>query len=225
MRAALASAFRYSVPVLLGYVTLGIAFGLYASEAGYPWYVAQAASLFIYAGAGQFIAVGLFAAGAPLLQILIIELMVNARHIAYGVSMLRRFGSAGAYKPYLIFALSDETFALLSSKEDASPRFMFFVALLNQLYWNAGTLVGSVAGAVIPWNLEGVGFALTALFIVLMIEQILRVKRAMPFVISAACAAAAVFLLPGELSPRLSLLSAMLISMGLVQLFAKKGQE
>jgi 4-azaleucine resistance transporter AzlC len=139
--------------------------------------------------------------------------------------MLRRYLGTGAYKPYLIFALTDETFALLSSKEDASPRFMFFVSLLDQIYWNAGTLIGALAGAVIPWNLEGVGFALTALFIVLMIEQMLRVRRAAPFIISAAVAAAAVFLLPGELSPRLSLLSAMVISLGLVQLFEKPKAE
>ncbi|MDR2048118.1 MAG: AzlC family ABC transporter permease [Treponema sp.] len=230
----LAAAFRYSIPVLLGYVTLGTAFGLVASDAGYPWYLAMATSVIMYAGAGQFIAVGLFAAGAPLFQAVLLEFVVNARHMAYGISMLRRYRDAGAFKPYLIFALSDETFALLSSlpppgsgesglaggsAEKDRYRFMFLVSLLNQLYWNAGTLMGALAGTLIPWKLEGIGFALTALFIVLMIEQIIRVKKPVPFVVSSICAVAAVFLLPGAFSSRFSLLAAMIISLGIVQLF------
>ena len=230
----LAAAFRYSIPVLLGYVTLGTAFGLVVSDAGYPWYVAAATSLVMYAGAGQFIAVGVFAAGAPLFQAVLLEFVVNARHMAYGISMLRRYRDAGIFKPYLIFALSDETFALLSSlpppgscgsgltgeaAEKDRYRFMFLVSLLNQIYWNAGTLIGALAGTLIPWKLEGICFALTALFIVLMIEQIIRVKKPVPFVVSGICAAAAVFFLPGEFSSRFSLLSAMIISLGVVQLF------
>ncbi|MDR0598461.1 MAG: AzlC family ABC transporter permease [Treponema sp.] len=226
-RRLLPAALKYSFQVFLGYITLGAAFGIFALERGYPWYVALATGVIMYAGAGQFIAVGLFAAGAPLLEAALIEFVVNARHMAYGVSMLRRFRDAGAFRPYLIFALSDETFALLSSlPEETDParlkergRLMFLVSLLDQLYWNGGILIGSLAGTLIPWNFEGVGFALTALFIVLMIEQILRVRRPAPFVISALVSAAAVFLLPGELSPRLSLLSAMVLSLGLVQLF------
>jgi 4-azaleucine resistance transporter AzlC len=233
----LAAAFRYSIPVLLGYVTLGTAFGLFASDAGYPWYLAMATSLVMYAGAGQFIAVGLFAAGAPLAQAVLLEFVVNARHMAYGISMLRRYRGAGVFKPYLIFALSDETFALLSSlplpgsggsglageaAEKDGYRFMFLVSLLNQLYWNAGTLAGALAGTFIPWKLEGIGFALTALFIVLMIEQIIRIKKPVPFIVSGIVAAAAVFLLPGELSARFSLLAAMIISLGVVQLFENR---
>ncbi|MDR2210673.1 MAG: AzlC family ABC transporter permease [Spirochaetaceae bacterium] len=229
----LAAAFRYSIPVLLGYVTLGTAFGLVAADGGYPWYLALTASLVMYAGAGQFIAVGLFAAGTPLAQAVLLEFVVNARHMAYGISMLRRYRNAGIFKPYLIFALTDETFALLSSlpppenggavmtvdgiKQDRI-RFMFLVSLLNHIYWNAGTLMGALAGTVIPWKLEGIGFALTALFIVLMIEQIIRVKKPGPFIVSAVIALGAVFLLPGNLSSRFSLLAAILISLGVVQL-------
>jgi 4-azaleucine resistance transporter AzlC len=155
--------------------------------------------------------------------------------MAYGISMLRRYRAAGVFKPYLIFALSDETFALLSSlPSPGSPglageaaekdryRFMFLVSLLNQLYWNAGTLAGALAGTLIPWKLEGIGFALTALFIVLMIEQIIRVKKPVPFIVSGIAAAAAVFALPGELSSSFSLLAAMIISLGVVQLFENR---
>jgi 4-azaleucine resistance transporter AzlC len=232
-----AAAFRYSIPVLLGYVTLGTAFGLVASDAGYPWYLAMATSLIMYAGAGQFIAVGLFAAGAPLAQAVLLEFVVNARHMAYGITMLRRYRNAGIFKPYLIFALSDESFALLSSlpppgsggsgmagdaAEKDRYRFMFLVSLLNQIYWNAGTLMGALAGTLVPWKLEGIGFALTALFIVLMIEQIARVKKPVPFIVSGITAVAAVFVLPEELSSRFSLLAAMIISLGLVQLFESR---
>jgi 4-azaleucine resistance transporter AzlC len=185
----------------------------------------------MYAGAGQFIAVGLFAAGAPLIYAVFLEFVVNARHMAYSISMLRRYRDAGPFKPYLIFALTDETFALLSSlppgngesgaaKETAERnRFMFLVSLLNHIYWNAGTLIGALAGTFIPWKLEGIGFALTALFIVLMIEQIIRVKKPLPFIVSGISAGAAVFLLPGALSARFSLLAAMIISLGVAQLF------
>jgi 4-azaleucine resistance transporter AzlC len=227
----LAAAFRYSIPVLLGYGTLGTAFGLVTSDAGYPWYLAVTTSLIMYAGAGQFIAVGFFAAGAPLIHAVLIEFVVNARHMAYSISMLRRYQNAGIFKPYLVFALTDETFALLSSlpsPESGEPgiagaaekdRFMFLVSLLNHIYWNGGTLLGALAGTFIPWKLDGIDFALTALFIVLMIEQIIRIKKPVPFVVSGISAVAAVFLLPGELSSRFSLLAALVISLGVVQLF------
>jgi 4-azaleucine resistance transporter AzlC len=165
----------------------------------------------------------------------LIEFVVNARHLAYGLSMIRRFRNTGVFRPYLIFALTDETFALLSSLPEISSaenssiannadlaergRFMFFVSLLNQIYWNTGILIGTLAGSIIPWHFEGVSFALTALFIVLMIEQIQRIKRPFLFIISAITAAAAVFLLPALLSSRFSLLSAMIASLGIVQLF------
>jgi len=229
----LSAAIKYTFPVFLGYITIGIAFGLFTVERGYPWYVALATGIIMFAGAGQFIAVGLFAAGASLAEAVLIEFVVNARHMAYGLSMIRRFRNTGVFRPYLIFALTDETFALLSSLPEISAaensskefnsvlaergRFMFLVSLLNQIYWNTGILVGALSGSLIPWNFAGVSFALTALFIVLMIEQIIRIKRPAPFIISALTAVAAVFLLPGVLSSRFSLLSAMIVSLGIVQ--------
>jgi 4-azaleucine resistance transporter AzlC len=137
-RAVFISAFRYSVPVLLGYSTIGLAFGLMLSGGGYPWWLSLSMSLWMYAGAGQFIAAGLFMAGTSLWEACIIQLVVNARHIAYGLSMLKRFGNMGPYKPYMIFSLTDETFALLSSlpsvlrpdirdgEEEGRRQFMFY---------------------------------------------------------------------------------------------------
>ncbi len=217
----LATAFTYSIPVLLGYLTIGIAFGLLLSDSGYPWYLALAMSLFIYAGAAQFIAIGLFASGASLWEAVLVIFIVNARHMAYSVSMLSRFDRAGRRKPYLIFALTDETFALLSSlpadglTETERNRLMFNVSALNQLYWTTGSVAGALAGTLIPFKIEGLSFALTALFVVLTVEQMLRVRRPRPFLIAALVGALATFLLPG----RIALLSAMVLSLALVGLF------
>jgi predicted branched-subunit amino acid permease len=238
--AVFTAALRFSIPVLLGYLAIGVAFGLLLSDAGYPWWIALAMSVVMYAGAGQYIAVGLFAAGTGLWEACLVQLVVNARHMAYGLSMLKRFKKAGIYKYYLIFALTDETFALLSSLPDEAAdtagepvhagghsvlpaggsreRFMFYVALLDQIYWITGSVIGAVAGSLIPFNMEGIGFALTALFIVLMIEQILRVRKPGVFIISAAAAVLAVFLLPG----RVSLLSAMALSLALAGVMERR---
>ena len=217
-------AFRYSVPVLLGYVSIGVAFGLMLTGTGYPWYLALAMSLWMYAGAGQFIAVGLFAAGTTLWQACLVQFVVNARHIAYGFSMLERFRKQGPYKPYQIFSLTDETFALLSSipeKGTGSPvefpsgenerrLFMFSVAILDQCYWVAGTVAGAMAGTVIPFDMKGIGFALTALFIVLMIEQMQKAKKPFLFIISGISALLGVFLLPSGVSLLAALALALL---------------
>jgi 4-azaleucine resistance transporter AzlC len=213
------AALKFSSPVFLGYEAIGIAFGLLLVEAGYPFWLAPLMGIFMYAGAGQFISVGLFAAGAGLTEALLVQLIVNARHIAYGFSMLKRFRSLPAYRFYLIYALTDETFALLSSLKEGAygkkqGRFMFLVALLDQCYWVSGSLIGALAGTLIPFNFEGTGFALSALFVVLMVEQILRVRKPGIFIISAAAAVLAVFLLPG----RVSLLGAMALSFCMIQL-------
>jgi 4-azaleucine resistance transporter AzlC len=221
-------ALKYSFPVFLGYTAIGIAFGLLLVDAGYPWWLALIMSVFMFAGAGQFISVGLFAAGVGIWEACLVQLVVNARHMAYGITMLKRFKTAGPWKYYLIFALSDETFALLSSLpnvEEGGPlnqgRFMFYVAALDQGYWVFGTLIGAAVGALIPFNTEGIGFALTALFVVLMIEQILRVKRPLPFIVSALAAILGIVFLPS----RLSLLSAMVVSLVAVQLIAGIGKK
>jgi 4-azaleucine resistance transporter AzlC len=226
--AVFTAALKYSVPVLLGYLAIGIAFGLLLVDAGYPWWLSPVMGIVMYAGAGQYIAVGLFAAGTTLWEALLVQLVVNARHMAYGISMLKRFQKAGPYKYYLIFALTDETFALLSSlpEEEAagsgtSPEnrgpFMFYVALLDQCYWVAGSLIGAVAGSLLPFDTEGIGFALTALFVVLMVEQILRVRRPGVFIVSALVASLAVFFLPVQYS----LLSALAFSLALTPLVEK----
>ncbi|MCL1836688.1 MAG: AzlC family ABC transporter permease [Treponema sp.] len=209
-------ALRYSFPVLLGYLAIGAAFGLLMTDAGYPWWLVLVMNACMFAGAGQFIAVGLFAAGTTLWEAALVQLVVNARHMAYGLSMMNRFKNLGPLKFYIIFGLTDETFALLSSLPEENDsedraRFMFLVTLLDHLYWIAGGLVGAVAGSLIPFSTEGIGFALTALFIVLMIEQMGRHRRPGIFIVAAALAVLCVLLLPS----RLSLLAAMALSLAI----------
>jgi 4-azaleucine resistance transporter AzlC len=226
------AAFKYSIPVLLGYLAIGIAFGLLMTDAGYPWYLTLAMSIVMYAGAGQFIALGLFAAGTTLWEAALVQLVVNARHMAYGLSMIKRFNNLGPLRYYLIYGLSDETFALLSSlplKGDGEQgtgskeqgRLMLYVTLLDQCYWVSGSLIGAFTGSLIPFNIDGIGFALTSLFVVLMLEQILRIRKPGIFVISAAAAILGVVLLPS----RMSLLTAMAIALAASALFSKPKRE
>ena len=237
-RDVLLEAFKYSIPVLLGYVTVGIAFGFVVTGTGYPWWLALVMSLWMYAGAGQFIALGLFAAGTSLWQICLIQLVVNIRHAAYGLSMLKRFSGFGLFKPYLIFSLTDETFALLSSMQQEAPdggempyqqnrrrHFMIYVAALNQIYWVSGSVAGALAGTLIPFDMQGVRFALTALFVVLMIEQIKRIKKPGVFIVSAITALAGVYLLPGTFSILATLGIALLLTPLSTGLSTRKGRE
>ncbi len=201
------AAFRYSIPVLLGYSAIGMAFGLLLVNAGYPAWLALLMSVVIYAGTAQYMAVGLFASGAGLWECLLVTFVVNARHMAYGVSLLKKLRVSGPFAPYIVFALSDETFALLSGAPDTEDRglFMFFVSLFDQCYWVLGTVIGALAGSLLPWKLEGFDFALTALFVVLLVEQVLRVRQALPFVLTAVVSVAC----PLILGPRMGLLAAM----------------
>lgn len=174
-------AFKVSLPVLFGYLAIGIAFGLILVEAGYPWWLAPIMSITMYAGAGQYIAIGLFSAGTSLSMIILAELLVNIRHIVYGLSLITKFNSCGKWKPYLIFALTDETYSLLTSVEApnnvSKGTFYGTIALLDQLYWVIGGIIGALAGSIIPFSMEGVDFALTALFAVLTIDQLRNSKE------------------------------------------------
>lgn len=186
----------------MGYVIIGFAFGLLFVSFGYKWYLATLMSIFVYAGALQFLAVGMINAKAGLFDLAIASLVVNLRQAFYGLSVLRKFKASGLFKPYLIFALTDETYALLTSipeKQGLSARhYYFYLSLLNQCYWVTGTTIGAVAGGIFNINTKGLEFSLTALFIVLALEQYKNVKSYLPFVIGAVAAIGAYSLLPME---------------------------
>lgn len=204
LRSALPAAFPVTVPVLFGYLAIGIPFGLMLVKAGYPWWLAPVMSCLMYAGAGQYIAVGLFAAGVPLAGILVTILMVNIRHIVYGLSLIDKFKPVGRWKPYLVFSLTDETYALLTGvkvPDNLKPGpFFGAIALLDQSYWIAGSVIGALAGKLIPFSFRGIDFALTALFAVLLIDQVRASKDFVPACIGIACGTAAlVFVGPSNM--------------------------
>ena len=174
-RKTLTAAFPLTLPVLMGYLAIGVAFGLMLQSAGWGVGWALLMSLTIYAGSGQYLGVSLLAAGASLPQVAFLTLMVNFRHLVYGLSMLEKFRGMGLRKLYMIFSLTDETYALLSSTK--APEgveehdFFFTVALLDQSYWVLGSVLGSLLGAALGFDTTGVDFAMTALFLVIAVGQ------------------------------------------------------
>ena len=168
-------AFIASLPVCAGYVVLAIGFGLIMYDKGYSWLWSLAMSVFIYAGSLQYVGVGMLTAGASFVTCALTSLMVNIRHLFYGVSMLEEYKKCKLEKPYVIFALTDETYSLVCSADlpaDVSKRaYFFFVSLFNQTYWVVGSVIGGLLGQVIPFDTTGIDFAMTALFIVVAVEQ------------------------------------------------------
>ena len=179
--------FKLTIPVFMGYVPLGMAFGLLASNFLIPWYYAFAMSVFIFAGAGQFLAVTLFASQATLLELGIATFLLNLRHTFYGLSMMSQLKGMGLGKQYVIFGLTDETFALLKTasipKKEKEKAYVIITAL-NQSYWILGTLLGAILGNVVPFDFSGIEFALTALFVVLAIELYLKNPSQKPLLLS-----------------------------------------
>ena len=186
-KAALRAAFPYTLPVLTGFLVLGIAYGILMNSKGYGFIATGLVSLFVFAGSMQFVAVGMLADGLQPLSLLLMTLMVNARHVFYGLSMLEKFRNTGWMKAYLIFGLCDETYSILcgtEAPEGADRRwFMFFITLLNHSYWVAGSLIGGLIGRALPFNSAGVDFALTALFVVILTGQWQKAKDRLPNVI------------------------------------------
>ena len=174
-RKALSAAFPVTVPVLMGYLAIGIAFGLMLQEIGYNFIWAFFMSLTIYAGSGQYLGVTLLGAAASLGTVAVMTLLINFRHLVYGLSMLEKFRGMGPRKLYMIFSLTDETYALLSSARapvGVDPRnFYFAIALLDQSYWVLGSVIGSLLGAALGFDTTGVDFAMTALFLVIAVGQ------------------------------------------------------
>ena len=185
---AIRSAFLDTVPVMTGYVFLGFGFGILLQQNGYGVLWSAAMSLFIYAGSMQYVAIGLMTGGASLVTTALTTLTVNIRHLFYGISMLDKYQHTGKAKPYLIFALTDETYSLVCGELPHIPpenrtQYQFLVSLLNHLYWITGSVAGAVAGSLIQFNSQGIDFALTALFLTVFTDQWLSAKRHGPAII------------------------------------------
>ena len=188
MKKDIKKALRDTVPVLSGYIVLGMGFGIVMQTKGYGVLWTLAMSVFVYAGSMQYFAIDLLCGGASLISTAISTLMVNARHIFYGISMVDKYKGTGKKKPYLIFALTDETYSLVcSGNEDMSKeqkhRYYFLVSVFNHTYWVFGSVIGAVLGQIIPFSTEGIDFALTALFVTVFVEQWKSTKDHVPALI------------------------------------------
>ena len=179
-------AFLKTIPVMAGYVVLGIGFGILLRNAGYGVLWAFAMSLLIYAGSMQYVGVGLLAGGASVITTILTTIMVNARHLFYSISMVGRYKDSGRYKPYLVFALTDETYSLLCSDDMTEEvdvnLYRFLVSVFNQSYWVSGSVIGSLLGSVLPFSTEGIDFSMTALFMAAFTEQWITSKDHIPAV-------------------------------------------
>lgn len=195
---AFRTAFERTLPVMAGYLFLGLGFGVLLSRAGYGagWSVLMSAG--IYAGAMQFVTVDLLLASVTVWEAALITLTVNARHLFYGISMAGAYQNTGKAKPYLAFALTDETFALLSLTEVpegvSAKRYYLYVSALDHLYWVLGSLLGSLAG-LLPFDFSGIEFSMTALFAVMLTEQWRRKEARLPVLIGLAAAVFCLLLL------------------------------
>ena len=192
-KAALRAAFPATIPVMTGFLCLGIAYGVLMQSKGYGplWSVLMSAIAF--GGSMQFVAITLLTAAFDPIQAFLLSIMVNARHMFYGLSLLDKYKGLGKVRPFLIYVLCDETFSLVSTLEPPEgvgrKDFYFWISLLDYLYWITGTALGGLAGNLITFDTTGLDFALTALFVVLFLEQWKRAENRPAGIIGILCAA------------------------------------
>ena len=215
--AALRAAFPATIPVLTGYLCIGMAYGLLMANAGYGVFWALLLSLLCYAGSMEFVAVSLLTAGFDPVQALLMALMINARHAFYGLSMLEKYRGTGPVRPVLICTLTDETFSLVSTLEPpegvARRDFYFWISLLDYLYWQVGCTLGNAVGGLLTFDTTGLDFTLTALFIVLLLEQVKKKENRAAGIIGLVCTAASLVVFGPDnfLIPAMILLLAVLL--------------
>ncbi len=195
-------AFYKSLPVLAGYMILGIGFGILLRNAGHGVLWALTMSSMIYAGSMQYVGVGLIAGGASVVTTILTTIMVNARHLFYSISMIERYKDTGNYKPYLIFSLTDETYSLLCDGQVPDERtgnlYRFLVSFFNQCYWVLGSVIGSLLGSVLPFSTDGIEFSMTALFMASFTEQWILGRNHIPALAGAVCSLLCLFLFGPE---------------------------
>lgn len=179
--AALRAAFPHTVPVMTGYLFLGTAYGIFMKTSGFPWWFPMLTSITVFAGAMEFVTVNLLLQAFNPLNALALTLMVNARHLFYGLAMLERYREAGRKKLYMIFGLTDETFSVNLTAEPPAgvdrQWFMFFITLLDQSYWVTGATLGGIFGSLIQFNARGLDFVMTALLLVIFLNNWMHEKH------------------------------------------------
>ena len=181
IRKSFRCAFPHTIPIFAGFLFLGMTYGIYMQVSGFSFWYPCLMSLTIFAGSVEFITVNLLLGAFNPLQALALTLMINARHLFYGISMLDRYKGTGWKKPYLIFGMCDESFSINYTADIPADVdrgwFMFFVTFLNHLYWFSGATLGGIFGSLIHLNMEGLDFVMTAMFVVIFLEQWLKEKR------------------------------------------------
>ncbi|MEA4922580.1 MAG: AzlC family ABC transporter permease [Eubacteriaceae bacterium] len=214
-------AFMRDIPVMLGYITMGIAFGLMLEEIGYNFVWAFFTALFVFAGTMQFVLVSILTGGANILTTIIMTFSINSRHVFYGLSFLTKFREMGKAYPYMIFSLTDETYALLCGTRIPSTlnenKTMLCMAALNHSYWVIGCTLGAVFGQLITFDITGVDFAMTALFVVICVDQWREARTHIPAVIGAACGAASLLII----GPANFIIPAMLAAVAIIMICRK----
>lgn len=199
MKKAFRPAFTATIPVLCGYLFIGFAFGVMLRDIGFGSIWSFFCSLSIYAGSGQYLLVSLLAAKASLVTVAVMTLLLNCRHIFYGLSFLETFHQMGHAKWYMIFSLTDETYSLLCSlktPENVDPNAMrLWIAMLDHSYWIFGSVIGAIIGGVLPFDSTGIDFAMTSLFTVIFIEQWMSTKQHIPAFLGLGAAAISLALL------------------------------
>lgn len=171
-----------SFTILPGYVVLGIGFGILLYNIGGGWLSCLMMSVLIYAGSMQYVMINLISSGTTIITVALMTLMVNIRHLFYGVSMLSKYENV-SNKPYLIFGLTDETFSVVVSKKDDDidmNKYYFLLTLFNHIYWITGSMIGNLLGNIIPFDTTGIEFSMTALFVVIMVNQYKSSKDHIP---------------------------------------------
>lgn len=190
-RKAFKAALPYTLPICIGFIVLGMSYGFLMRSKGFPLIYPMLMSLFIFAGSMEFVTVNLLLSDFNPLHVFFLTLMVNARHIFYGISMLDKYKNCGWKKPYLIFGMCDETFTVncaVTPPEDVDKGwFMFFVTLLNQIYWVSGATLGALLGYIIHFDASGIEFVMTALFVVMFINQWEETKEHTPSLMGLGC--------------------------------------
>lgn len=183
MKKAFLEAFPHTIPIFAGFCFLGMTYGIYMNVSGFSFWYPMLMSLTIFSGSVEFVTVNLLLGAFNPIQALVMALMINARHLFYGISMLDKYKDTGWKKFYLIFGMCDESFSInytAEIPEDVDRGwFMFFVNLLNQFYWVLGATLGGVFGSLIHFNTEGLEFVMTALFVVIFMDQWMRKKNHM----------------------------------------------
>lgn len=191
-------AFKQSIPIMCSYLFVSIAYGMMMNEAGFAWYVSLLVSFLIYTGAFQFLLITLLSGGTSLLTIGVTALLMNSRQLFYSLSFIDTFNKM-KQKWYMIFTMTDETYAVNCNLEDQDKeKIMFYVALFSRCYWLVGTLLGAVLGKMIPFDLTGIDFCMTALFIIIFMGQLEKNKNHFPAIVGVVVAIICLIVFGGQ---------------------------